>query len=491
MFEARSLRSQSPAAAPALREVDRRPRSGAAPEESLERAERFGHRLEALVDSAGAPIQRTAASERSSAPGRNRLPLSLRARLERLSGVSLGDVRVHHNSPKPAEIEAHAYTRGAEIHLSPGQEHHLPHEAWHVVQQKRGRIAATGRIGGLAINADPSLEREADAPSRPGTAALSHGAGPAESAAVVQAKWIRVEGSDDPGDYYWDGRHAPTGQPPGGGRHVPAPPLQRLEDTHKGGGGGNMKALRTVPDRPFQDLDMLSHLASQASQEKGIFYRGPSEPRGLGRQPVSTSIPTRDKSLHTKLFRRMTGGQSSSTQYQQSLGTREPNTNYQILHGMGHGEGGTKTQDPRNLASASEGTNTYMIPYDKSISGNPDVHVDTSFTMRKGTQRAEVVHQRFFHKDLPSEPIHSIDWDGDLPKPTVSQYEEHERRASRFTDRRHLSGAAHLLHFSQSHRHHPYALPPGRQNAWGRLGRFAPGSHPLDPQPKKDGDGIL
>ena len=39
--------------------------------------------------------------------------------------------------------EAHAYTQGSEIHLGAGQERHLPHEAWHVVQQAQGRVRPT------------------------------------------------------------------------------------------------------------------------------------------------------------------------------------------------------------------------------------------------------------------------------------------------------------------------------------------------------------
>ena len=39
-------------------------------------------------------------------------------------------------------IEAKAFTQGTDIHLAPGQEKHLAHEAWHVVQQKQGRVQA-------------------------------------------------------------------------------------------------------------------------------------------------------------------------------------------------------------------------------------------------------------------------------------------------------------------------------------------------------------
>ena len=87
----------------------------------------------------------------------------MKARTERASGLSLDDVRVHYNSPEPETIRSHAFARGADIHLAPGQERHLPHEAWHMVQQKQGRVAPTTRVGGMAVNDDAGLEREADA----------------------------------------------------------------------------------------------------------------------------------------------------------------------------------------------------------------------------------------------------------------------------------------------------------------------------------------
>lgn len=95
-------------------------------------------------------------------PNRTGLPDRLKTGVEALSGFSLDDVRVHYGSAKPAQLQAHAYTLGTEIHLAPGQERHLPHEAWHVVQQRQGRVKETKQAGGTAINDDPALEREAD-----------------------------------------------------------------------------------------------------------------------------------------------------------------------------------------------------------------------------------------------------------------------------------------------------------------------------------------
>lgn len=95
-------------------------------------------------------------------PNRTGLPDTLKTGIENLSGISMDDVRVHYNSPKPAQLQALAYTKGTEIHVAPGQAKHLPHEAWHVVQQKQGRVMPTMQFGGNFINDNPVLEREAD-----------------------------------------------------------------------------------------------------------------------------------------------------------------------------------------------------------------------------------------------------------------------------------------------------------------------------------------
>ena len=90
------------------------------------------------------------------------LPAQLKSGVESLSGISMDDVKVHYNSSKPAQLSAHAYAQGNNIHLASGQEKHLPHEAWHVVQQKQGRVKPTLQMKGEAINDDKNLENEAD-----------------------------------------------------------------------------------------------------------------------------------------------------------------------------------------------------------------------------------------------------------------------------------------------------------------------------------------
>ena len=95
-------------------------------------------------------------------PNRTGLPDPLKAGTESLSGMSLDDVRVHYNSPQPARYGAQAFTRGSEIHVGPGAERHLAHEAWHVVQQKQRRVAADSSVRGVPLNTDRRLENEAD-----------------------------------------------------------------------------------------------------------------------------------------------------------------------------------------------------------------------------------------------------------------------------------------------------------------------------------------
>ena len=90
------------------------------------------------------------------------LPAPLKSGVESLSGMSMDHVRVHYNSAKPAQLNAHAYTQGSDIHVAPGQEKHLAHEAWHVVQQAQGRVQPTTQMAGMGVNANPGLEAEAD-----------------------------------------------------------------------------------------------------------------------------------------------------------------------------------------------------------------------------------------------------------------------------------------------------------------------------------------
>jgi hypothetical protein len=90
------------------------------------------------------------------------LPADLQAGIAAVSGHDLSDVAVHRNSSAPRQLNALAYAQGQDIHLGPGQEQHLPHEAWHLVQQRQGRVQPSVQMQGVAINDDPALEQEAN-----------------------------------------------------------------------------------------------------------------------------------------------------------------------------------------------------------------------------------------------------------------------------------------------------------------------------------------
>lgn len=110
----------------------------------------------------GETAQRESVAE-APKPNNTGLPNQLKAGIESLSGMSMDHIKVHYNSDKPAQLNAHAYAQGSDIHIAAGQEQHLPHEAWHVVQQAQSRVQPTTQTkGGVPVNDNAGLEREAD-----------------------------------------------------------------------------------------------------------------------------------------------------------------------------------------------------------------------------------------------------------------------------------------------------------------------------------------
>ncbi len=95
-------------------------------------------------------------------PNKTGLPDALKEGVESLTGCSMDAVKVHFNSVKPEQLKAQAYAQGTDIHLAPGQEQHLPHEAWHLVQQAQGRVQPTIQMEAAAVNDDSGLEKAAD-----------------------------------------------------------------------------------------------------------------------------------------------------------------------------------------------------------------------------------------------------------------------------------------------------------------------------------------
>ena len=103
------------------------------------------------------------AAQRQPADNNTGLPGNLKSGIESLSGLSMDDVTVHYNSSQPAQLNALAYAQGRDIHIAAGQEQHLPHEAWHVVQQAQGRVKPTMQMAdGVPVNDSRALEKEAD-----------------------------------------------------------------------------------------------------------------------------------------------------------------------------------------------------------------------------------------------------------------------------------------------------------------------------------------
>ena len=118
-----------------------------------------GAQLRTAAPPAAQPMMQTTPA--SKAANKTGLPDDLKAGIENLSGFSMDDVHVHYHSDKPARYQAHAYAEGTDIYLASGQEKHLPHEAWHVVQQKQGRVASQKTAAGN-VNLDADLETEAE-----------------------------------------------------------------------------------------------------------------------------------------------------------------------------------------------------------------------------------------------------------------------------------------------------------------------------------------
>lgn len=94
-------------------------------------------------------------------PNRTGIPTAIKAKYEKISGLSFDDVRVHYNSVAPAQMRAYAYTQGNNVYIAPNQEKHLEHELGHVVQQKRGIVRPNAYINGIPLNTDKHLESEA------------------------------------------------------------------------------------------------------------------------------------------------------------------------------------------------------------------------------------------------------------------------------------------------------------------------------------------
>ncbi|MDV6342329.1 DUF4157 domain-containing protein [Nitrosomonas sp. Is35] len=130
--------------------------------EPIQRIEEEELQKKAATDSP-AQLEEQSSAQTNGTANNTGLPDNLKSGIENLSGMSMDSVRVHYNSSQPAQLNALAYAQGTDIHVAPGQEQHLPHEAWHVVQQAQGRVQPTMQMKeGIPINDDRGLEHEAD-----------------------------------------------------------------------------------------------------------------------------------------------------------------------------------------------------------------------------------------------------------------------------------------------------------------------------------------
>jgi len=157
----------------------------------IEHHVQFGHSLENIAIYPSASKNTTG------------LPDTLKAGIETLSGIAIDNVRVHYNSSKPAQLQARAYTQGTDIHVGPQQERHLAHEAWHVVQQKQGRVPPSLQLKETVINTDAHLEQEADVMGRKASVIQSFSSPEQVKSMSSQLVNRNIVGSSPPIQAYW------------------------------------------------------------------------------------------------------------------------------------------------------------------------------------------------------------------------------------------------------------------------------------------------
>jgi Domain of unknown function (DUF4157) len=116
------------------------------------------------------PAPKSAAKPQRRSPA-NGIPDSVRSKMEAVFKIDVSAVKIVENSSAAKEAGALAFAAGDTLHFAPGQfnpnspqgQQLLGHELAHLVQQKQGRVQATGEMNGMAVNNDKALEAEADA----------------------------------------------------------------------------------------------------------------------------------------------------------------------------------------------------------------------------------------------------------------------------------------------------------------------------------------
>jgi uncharacterized protein DUF4157 len=124
------------------------------------------------------------------------LPPRLQATLETALAADLSAVRVGED-PAVAAIGARAHAHGIHVLFGPGAyqpdtaagQALIAHEVIHLVQQADRPVAASGHVGGMPVNTEPGLEREADelgARALRGEVVRTAGASPGPSTGPIQ-----------------------------------------------------------------------------------------------------------------------------------------------------------------------------------------------------------------------------------------------------------------------------------------------------------------
>lgn len=118
-----------------------------------------------------APIQRKAAFAPSGGGnGKAEATGSAMGKMESFFQADFSNVNIHENSSSATKAGALAYAQGNDIHFAPGQfnpetssgQELLGHELTHIVQQRQGRVKPNAEVGGMPVNNDRGLEKEAD-----------------------------------------------------------------------------------------------------------------------------------------------------------------------------------------------------------------------------------------------------------------------------------------------------------------------------------------
>lgn len=98
------------------------------------------------------------------------LPENLKSKFEKSMGADFSNVKIYPQSEKPVAAGALAFAQGNEIHFAAGKfdpnskegQKLIAHELTHTIQQGATEVKETGKVGGIAVNEDKSLEAEAD-----------------------------------------------------------------------------------------------------------------------------------------------------------------------------------------------------------------------------------------------------------------------------------------------------------------------------------------